>query len=262
MRAFPTLWMIAFFVASSTSLLAESSLSDMVLIPTGVYTPLYKNAAGEARIQVEAFYLDRYAVTNAQFLEFVKAYPQWRGSQVKRIFADASYLQHWHSDLTPNYQGYQAESPVTQVSWFAAMAYCRSQGKRLPNLDEWEYAAAAGVTTPQSKEDPQFKQWILDWYSAPTPQTLSKVGSTFHNYWGVSDLHGLIWEWVADFNTALVTGESRGDSGLERDLFCGSGSIRSSDFQDYAAFLRYGLRGSLKANYTNANLGFRCAQDR
>jgi formylglycine-generating enzyme required for sulfatase activity len=67
------------------------------------------------------------------------------------------------------------------------------------------------------------------------------------------------WEWVENFNTALVTGESRGDTGLERSLFCGAGSIGSANPADYASFMRFAYRSSLKAVYTTKSLGFRCA---
>ena len=71
---------------------------------------------------------------------------------------------------------------------------------------------------------------------------------------------GLVWEWVDDFNTAMVTGESRADTGLERDLFCGAGAAGAKDSSDYAAFMRSALRSSLQANNTTTSLGFRCAQ--
>ncbi len=75
------------------------------------------------------------------------------------------------------------------------------------------------------------------------------------------DLHGLVWEWTSDFNSALVTGDARGDTGLERQLFCGAGSLGASDRANYAAFMRFGFRSSLRAGYTVHNLGFRCAKD-
>jgi len=74
-------------------------------------------------------------------------------------------------------------------------------------------------------------------------------------------LHGLVWEWVADFNTAMVTGDARGYTGLDRQLFCGSGAVGAQDLSNYAAFMRYGFRSSLQADYCVHNLGFRCAQD-
>jgi formylglycine-generating enzyme required for sulfatase activity len=70
-----------------------------------------------------------------------------------------------------------------------------------------------------------------------------------------------VWELVDDFNTALVTGESRGDSQLDDSLFCGAGAASSVDPSDYAAFMRYALRTSYQAHYTMTSMGFRCAND-
>ena len=81
------------------------------------------------------------------------------------------------------------------------------------------------------------------------------------NLHGLYNLHGLVWEWTSDFNSALITGDARGDTGIERSLFCGAGSLGASDRSNYPAFMRFGLRSSLKAAYTVHNLGFRCAQD-
>jgi formylglycine-generating enzyme required for sulfatase activity len=86
------------------------------------------------------------------------------------------------------------------------------------------------------------------------------VGSGQPNYFGVRDLLSLVWEWVDDFNTALVTGESRADTGLERTLFCGAGAAGARDLENYPAFMRAGMRSSLRASYVVPNLGFRCAQ--
>ena len=59
----------------------------------------------------------------------------------------------------------------------------------------------------------------------------------------------------------MTTGESRADTGLERNLFCGAGAAGARDLTDYPAFMRIGLRSSLRANYAVPNLGFRCARD-
>jgi len=73
-------------------------------------------------------------------------------------------------------------------------------------------------------------------------------------------MHGLIWEWTENFNNSLVTGESRSDSTLNQQMFCGSAAIGAVDPSDYAAFMRYGFRSSLEAKYTVSSLGFRCAR--
>jgi len=233
--------------------------AGMVYLQPGIYEPLFKN---EGVKNVSGFFLDIYPVTNTEYLKFVQSHPRWRKSKVKAIFADESYLAHWKADLDFGDQATQLQnSPVVHVSWFAARAYAKWVGKRLPIQAEWEYAAAASQTRAHGKEDPEHYKYILSWYSKPTPEIFPSVGSTYKNYWGLYDLHGLVWEWVSDFNTALVTGESRGDTGFERELFCGSGSLGASNFQDYAAFMRYAFRSSLKANYTTMNLGFRCALD-
>ena len=232
----------------------------MALISDGVYRPLFRAENDPKEVSVTAFCLDVYPVTNGDFLEFVRGNPRWRRSRVKRIFADESYLKSWADDFDPGTNA-PGKAPVTFVSWFAAKAYAQWKNKRLPNVAEWEYAASASPTRPDGENDAEFKRQVLEWYSAPTSAQLPPVGSGRANFWGVHDLHGLAWEWVADFNTAMVTGDARGDTGLERDLFCGSGSQGVKDTANFPAFMRYGFRSSLKADYCVHNLGFRCAKD-
>jgi sulfatase modifying factor 1 len=179
---------------------------------------------------------------------------------VKRIFADESYLKNWAGDLELGTNALP-DQPVVWVSWFAAEAFAQRQGKRLPTVAEWEVAAAASPTLADGTTDAAFQRDILRWYSTPSPSVLPSVSAGPENFWGVRDLHGLVWEWVSDFNSATVTGDARGDTGLDRQLFCGAGAIGAKDVGNFPAFMRYGFRSSLKAAYTIHNLGFRCAKD-
>jgi sulfatase modifying factor 1 len=234
--------------------------AGMVAIPRGVYTPLFRSANEPPQISVPAFLLDALPVTNADFLAFVTANPKWRRSQVGRLFADSSYLENWSADLEPG-SAAPASAPVVRVSWFAARAYGRWVGKRLPMTAEWEFAASAGYTRPDGKNDDALNRDLYAWLARPVPAIPPEVTAAKPNFYGVRGLHGFVWEWVEDFNAAMVTGESRADTGLERDLFCGSGSLGAKDTSDYAAFMRLALRSSLKANNTTTSLGFRCARD-
>ena len=255
---FGAAWVLALF--SSAAPVTPPNPPDMALIPAGLYHPLFRGDKDAKDVPVGGFFLDVAPVTNAEFLEFVRANPRWRRSQVKQLFADENYLKAWTDDLNPG-SNVLSNAPVTWVSWFAAKAYSRWKDKRLPTVAEWEYAASASPTSPDGSKDPAFRKQISAWYATPAPEQIPAVGRTTPNLYGVRDLHGLIWEWVADFNTAMVTGDARGDSGLDRQLFCGSGAAGAKDTSDYAAFMRFGFRSSLKASYTVHNLGFRCAKD-
>lgn len=231
---------------------------DKVMVPVkgGEFLPLYGNGQ---RVKINDFLMDVYPVTNQQFLNFVKENSRWRRSQVKRLFADANYLNLWRGDLDFG-EKILPDSPVTNVSWYAAKNYCECQGKRLPTVDEWEYAAMASKTLPDAREEESYNQFILSWYETPDTYD-NKIGETFKNYWGIYDLHGLVWEWTLDFNSVMVSGESRKGSTGDNNLFCGGAAVGASDLMNYAAFMRYAFRGSMEANYSVKNLGFRCVKD-
>jgi formylglycine-generating enzyme required for sulfatase activity len=238
---------------------AQTPPPGMVMVPAGRYIPLFRTEKEPKEIPVPAFLLDVLPVTNGDFLDFVRANPRWRRSQVKRLFADPDYLKTWAGDLEIGTNS-APDAPVTYVSWFAAKAYCTWKGKRLPTIAEWEYVAAASVKRPDGENDPEFVRQVRAWYATPAPEKLPAVGRGPSNYFGVHDLHGLVWEWVADFNTTMVTGDARGDTGLDRQLFCGAGSEGAKDRSNFPAFMRYGFRSSLNASYAVHNLGFRCAR--
>lgn len=265
----PTWWVIALAAcvaargvepaATGTTAVSPVASADMVVVPAGIYAPLLRTKDEPARVAVAAFRLDVRPVTNAEFLEFVRAHPAWRRSRVSPLFADRGYLGEWAGDLELGPKA-PAGAPVVRVSWFAARAFAKSAGKRLPTTAEWERAAAAGFSTAEGATEAGFTAAILGWLTRPTPDVFPAAGSGRANFFGVRDLHGLVWEWVEDFNTAMTTGESRADSGLERDLFCGAGAASARDVTDYPAFMRAGLRSALRANYSVPNLGFRCAR--
>lgn len=241
------------------SILYSQKSNHVVTIKGGSYLPLYGATDEKVKpIAVKSFKLDIYPVTNKEYIQFLKENPNYKRSKIKRLFAGESYLSHWKSDL--DYGSLNSNAPVTNVSWFVAKKYCEYKGKRLPTLDEWEFVAMADKKGIDAREKEEFNEFILSWYEKGKSYS-NPVGSTFKNYWGVYDMHGLVWEWTFDFNSIFLSGESRKDKDTDKNLFCGSGSVNATDLMNYAAFMRYAFRGSLKASYTTKNLGFRCADD-
>jgi formylglycine-generating enzyme required for sulfatase activity len=243
------------YIACALAAIASTAAADTVTIGPGTYRPIFPASPAEQEVPVAAFRLDRTPVTNRQFLGFVKAHPEWRRDRAKPLVVDERYLEHWQSadslgDARPN-------GPVVRVSWFAARAYCASRGGRLPVEAEWELAAAASEKLRDASRDPKFQARVLGWYTELAPAVLPDVGGP-RNAWGVSDLHGLVWEWIDDFSAALVDADSRTP---DRKVFCGGAGATSRDTAAYATFMRIALRSSLDARSTTAVLGFRCAYD-
>lgn len=137
------------------------------------------------------------------------------------------------------------EAPVTSVSWFAAKAYAESVGKRLPTVDEWEYVSRADENNKNAAATPEFTQHILKLYQQKLMYK-QPVKQSKPNVWGVYDLFGTIWEWTEDFSSVMMSGESRKDNTTNETLFCAGASVTSSDLKNYAAFIRFALRGSVK----------------
>jgi len=233
---------------------------EQALIEGGRFEPMYPAAESERATRVPAFRLDKRPVTNAEFLSFVLLHPNWRRDRVSALFAEQRYLAQWASAselgaLAP------AQAPVVLVSWFAARAYCQARGARLPSELEWEYAAAASETSRDARQDPAFIARILGWYGKPSGGVLPRVGFGQPNSWGVYDLHGLVWEWVEDFNGGLISADSRNTKDADKQAFCGASASSARDVANYAAFMRVAFLSSLTARDVTQSLGFRCASD-
>ncbi len=245
---------LAALVASATA----AAGGERVPIPAGDFTPVVAPGKDVRTAHVAAFELDRSPVTNAEFRAFAVAHPSWQRGAAPALLADGQYLAHWAGPVALGDLA-EPEQPVTHVSWFAARAYCAAAGGRLPTWYEWEYVAAADETRGDARQDPAFRERILAWYATPSTRRLPPVGKTPRNVYGVQDLHGLVWEWVEDFGGLMVSGDSRTQGDPDKLAFCGAGALSAEIRDDYPILMRIALLSSLEANFTTANLGFRCA---
>src|SRR5690606_41772755 len=92
--------LLSLLILLSAALGASAQPSpEMVWIQGGRYVPLYASTAEKAATEVDGFLLSRYPVTNAEYLEFVRANPEWRRSAVQPLFADEQYPAHRNGDL-------------------------------------------------------------------------------------------------------------------------------------------------------------------
>ena len=174
-----------------------SSYTNMVLIPAGEF---HRQSDGLARtfhgeIHVEAFFIDVYEVTNAQYKKFIDANPQWQKNQILDKYHDGSYLDYWDGN---NYPIGKDDYPVTHVSWYAAMAYAQWADKRLPTETEWEKAARGGLVGmkyPWGTAIDASKANYDGNFDGPTP-----VGNYAPNGYGLYDMSGNVSEWCLDAN--------------------------------------------------------------
>jgi formylglycine-generating enzyme required for sulfatase activity len=152
------------------------------------------------------------------------------------------------------------ECPVEKVSWEDAQAYVKKlsaktgQKYRLPSEAEWEYAARAGTTTAHA-----FGATLSESQANVGSKTV-KVGSYSANNFGLSDMHGNVWEWVQDcwhgsYANAPINGESWETNCKEM-----SHVLRGGSWRDYPGSLRSASRRWNTPVDRDETFGFRIAR--
>ncbi|RIK39659.1 MAG: hypothetical protein DCC55_17525 [Chloroflexi bacterium] len=217
-------------------------------------------------VSLTPFYMDRYPVTNAQFKLFLDQQPAWRREQVPAQLHNGAYLKHWSDN---EYPPDKADHPVVYVSWYAAVAYARWAGKRLPTEAEWEYAARGGLANapfPWGDDPPDAGRAN---YGASGLAGTTPVGRYPPNAYGLFDLAGNVWEycideWQADFYaTSPHENPVAGGNLFDKEDFLAVATrrvIRGGSWGGAPLNLRVAYRDSHPPAGAGPHVGFRCAQ--
>ena len=251
---------------SSVSVQMELSLKsqDMVLIPAGAFqmgSYTYGDERPVHTVYLDAFHIDKYEVTNAQYKEFVDANPQWRKDRIPNKYHDGDYLKDWRGN---SYPAGKSNYPVVYVSWYAANAYAKWAGKRLPTEAKWEKAARGGLVGKRypwgdsiSRNDANYSgtggkdRW----------KETSPVGRFSPNGYGLYDLSGNVWEWCSDWYAKDYYGKSpaRNPKGPRSGIWQ---VIRGGSWYNRTGFLRCADRYYSSLIKTDNDIGFRCGMSR
>jgi formylglycine-generating enzyme required for sulfatase activity len=263
----------------------------MVLVPAGEF--MMGSTEGSAdqkpmhRVSLDAFYLDKYEVTNKLFQKFVsdtgyettaekegEAYGYTSSGELKEI-SGANWRKPEGGETV--FVSNRDEHPVVSVSWYDAEAYCRWAGKRLPTEAEFEYANRGGTQTtywwgdgnPGSRRvanirdeaaKRQFSGWTIimagydDGYVRTAP-----VGSFDPNPFGLYDTTGNVLEWTADWYDSdyYERSPSRNPTGPSSGKFRVQ---RGGSWSDGPRFVRSVFRGGDPPTKPNDFNGVRCAK--
>ncbi len=171
-------------------------------IPGGEIRSVIPEGEGDNLVAVADFSMQETPVTNAEFLRFVLHHPKWQRGSAVSLFVDDQYLSTWAGSISLGPES-GPQQPVTQVSWFAANAYCESQNARLPSWYEWEYVAAANDSMSDARALPEWRQEILSWYSRAGGDRIDDVrgglptttASSTHTGWSGNGLMILTRSW-------------------------------------------------------------------
>jgi iron(II)-dependent oxidoreductase len=223
----------------------------LVLIPAGKFLMGHDSDGDHSpvhKVRIDAFYLDAYEVTNAEYLEFCR--------EKEHGLPQFWEIEEFHSG--PEFP----DHPVIGVSWVDAKKYAEWRGMRLPTEAEWEYAARGGLEGKLYAHgddlDPTVARY-WDWGSE-THEKSDPVGSYPPNGYGLYDMTGNVAEWVADvyvedFYSTSVEDNPRGPKKGKFRV------VRGGGWHSGPSCVRVHFRAALSPGWVDFNVGFRCARD-
>jgi formylglycine-generating enzyme required for sulfatase activity len=229
--------------------------SEMVLIPAGTFLYGSKDDDKQAHsdekpqrsINLPAFYMDKYPVTNEQYCLFLSDIKPDKKNLAQWINLEGSY-ENERCRIKKEGEKYLAQKgyerhPVIYVSWHGAKAYADRAEKRLPTEQEWEKASRGSDGRIYPWGD-KFDAGLCNSRESGNSGT-TEVGrySDGQSYYGCFDMAGNVWEWT----------DSLYDKGQEYR------ALRGGSWFYYATYCRCAYR-FFHPGYRSLDVGFRCAR--
>jgi formylglycine-generating enzyme required for sulfatase activity len=262
------------------------------LNPYGFKDKLYIDEHPAHKVNLPSYYLDKYEVTNEQYLDFVIATQHsvpytWpnNGYSLSKELLSSLPVDHLRQIATDRFrldmdvpnmskEALLAEMdkiqvtrntfPVTSVTWPDADAYCHWAGKRLPTEAEWEKAARG----PQGFEYPWGNNWdpkMINTMSENPDAPYSAVGSYpgDKSGYGVYDMAANVTEWVADWYDAYPGAPASDDIKFygKKQRVVRGGMTSSGHYDSLSMVFRAAKRTHLRPYSALIDVGFRCAKD-
>ncbi len=214
------------------------------------------------QVYLDTYYIDKYEVSNFHYKACVNANkctpPYYTNSKTRdRYYSDSAF---------DNY-------PVVFVDWYMAKSYCEWRGAQLPSEAQWEKAARGenGQMYPWGNTfdgtrvnfcDKNCPEGIADMNFDDGYVDTSPTGSYENGKspYGVYDLAGNVWEWVADWYSERYYENSSLSNPLGPEL--GEDRVlRGGAANYYFSFTRSSARYSHKPVNSYSYVGFRCAMN-
>ena len=235
--------------------------APMALIPAGEFQMGSSNGPKEERpvhtVFLDAFYIDKYEITNKQYRKFIEAtgHKEPEGYDLTR----RNSVKPWND---PKLNG--DEKPVVCVNWEDATAYAKWVGKRLPTEAEWEKAARGGLVGKKypwgdtiTHDDANYKgTGGKDIWEYTSP-----VSSFAPNGYELYDMAGNVWEWCADWYDSDYYKISPKDNPKGPSANRSWRILRGCPWNYPADNTGVSLRGYESPYLTYIFVGFRCVQD-
>ena len=237
----------SFFMGTSRNI-EEDNFYDF-----GLIKPFYADASPMHEVTLDAYYIDKYETSNAEYLEFLKA-------------TNTPVLPHWKDGTYPEGKG---KHPMGGVSWLAAVEYCKWRGKRLPTEAEWEKAARG----TDKREFPWGNEYDESKLNAAREAERYDKAVEVDSFpegvspYGVYNMSGNVWEWTDSWYKSYPGAVYESDKFGERSKVVRGNSVSPiahfpQEKHTYIvswysrAYFRFPMRPQLNFG----DVGFRCAK--